>query len=319
MTCSKEEAIETKKKLSQFLHTRLKMQLDEKKTTIMSTSKGYKFLGFEIRRNIKKPRLKRVLQKANSKGKTIHIRSLKRTTSLQITIEPDSDRILRRLVLLKMCKKKCNKKFFPKGKTSWTMYNEFQIVQKYALMMRGIFNYYKPCERLSRLYHISYILQYSCAKTIAIRKNITLAQVLKQYGLNLNVSETIKNSKNDPIIKKQQFYDIITLRKMETKKPKLNLSSNDTDPFRIKEFWRTKFKVYNECCICGSMDNIQLHHINSVSSLKKKKKDNAVAIRSQLNRLQIPVCYPCHLSITQGKYSDPKKPIVFFNEFIAKL
>lgn len=293
------------------------MKLDEKKTAITPTSKGYKFLGFEIRRKIEKPKLARILQKVISKGESIHIRSLRRTTSLQITIEPDSDRILKRLIALKMC----DKKFFPKGKTSWTVYNEFQIVQKYALMMRGIFNYYKPCKRLSRLYHISYILQYSCAKTIAIRKQISLPQTLKRYGLNLSVSETMQNTKYETKIRRQQFFDIVTLRKMEEKNEKPYLSSNDTDPFRIREYWRTKFKVYNECCICGSMDNIQLHHINSISSLKHRHQnnDNAAAIRSQLNRLQIPVCHPCHVSITQGKYSDPKKPITFFNEFIAKL
>jgi hypothetical protein len=202
-----------KTKIFQFLEIHLKMQLDEDKTAITPTSKGYKFLGFEIRRNVGKPKLARVLQKVRSKGKTIHIRPLRRTTSLQITIEPDSDRILKRLTLLKMC----DKKYFSKGKTSWTIYNEFQIVQKYALMMRGIFNYYKPCKRLSRLYHISYILQYSCAKTIAIRKKMSLPQVLKRYGLNLRISATIQNTKNESKTKWQQFYDIIALRKMEAK------------------------------------------------------------------------------------------------------
>jgi group II intron reverse transcriptase/maturase len=213
LTCSIEEAKKIKTKISQFLEIHLKMQLDEDKTAITPTSKGYKFLGFEIRRNVGKPKLARVLQKVRSKGKTIHIRPLRRTTSLQITIEPDSDRILKRLTLLKMC----DKKYFPKGKTSWTIYNEFQIVQKYALMMRGIFNYYKPCNRLSRLYHISYILQYSCAKTIAIRKKMSLPQVLKRYGLNLRISATIQNTKNESKTKWQQFYDIIALRKMEAK------------------------------------------------------------------------------------------------------
>lgn len=315
LTCSEEEATETKQKLASFLKSHLKMELDEEKTIITRTSRGYKFLGFEIRRSLRKPKLKRTLQKVISQGQTKYIRSLRRTTSRQITIEPDSSRILKRLRILKMC----DKKYFPRGKTSWTVYKEFQIVQKYALMMRGIFNYYKPCERLSRLYHISYVLQYSCAKTIAIRKKKSLPQVLKQYGLNLRVSETIYNTKENPTTKWQQFYDIATLRRMDAKTSKTDLSKNDADPFRIREFWRTKFKIYNECCICGSMDNVQLHHINSISSLKRKKKDNAAAIRSQLNRLQIPVCHPCHVTITQGKYSDPKKPMAFFNEFIAKL
>ena len=317
LTCSEQEAIEIKTNLSQFLESNLKMQLDEDKTIITRTSKSYKFLGFQIRRNIGKPKLARVLQKINKKGQPKYIRPLRRTTSLQITIEPDIDRIKKRLKILKMCDQKC----FPKGKTSWAAYNEFQIVQKYALIMRGIFTYYKPCKRLSKLYRISYILQYSCAKTIAIRKKISLPQVLKLYGLSLTVTEKIYNTKGDPTTKRQQYYDIVALRKMENKNPKPYSSTNDTDPFRIREFWRTKFKVYNECCICGSMDNVQLHHINSISSLKykTKKKDYAAAIRSQLNRLQIPVCHACHVSITQGKYSDPKKPIAFFNEFIAKL
>jgi len=309
ITCSKKKAEETKEKLKKYLKEHLKMELDDDKTSITFVSEGYKFLGFEIRMDVTKPKITKVLCK--SKGK--YIQTYQRTTSRLQTIKPDNDRILKRLRLLGIC----NQKNFPIGKPQWTSYNEFQIVQKYAQIMRGIFNYYKPCERLFRLYRISYILQYSCAKTIAIRKNISLAQVFKLYGLNLTVYETIDNTKNS-IRSRQQFYDLSTLKKMELSKPFKNKTTEISDPFRIHEYWRTKFKVFNECCICGSMDNVQLHHINSIASMKKKK-DNAAAIRSQLNRLQIPVCYSCHKDITHGKYSDPKKPIQFYNEFLAKL
>ena len=181
--------------------------------------------------------------------------------------------------------KMCDKKYFPKGKTGWTVYNEFQIAQKYALIMRGIFNYSKPCERLSRLCRISYILQYSCTKTIAIGKKKSLPQVLKQYGLNLKISEIIYNTKENPTTRWQQFYNIATLRRMNSKTSKTNLQTNNTNPFRIQGFWRTKFKAYNECCMCGSIDHVQLHHINSISSLKSKKKEgnHRAAIPSQLN------------------------------------
>jgi retron-type reverse transcriptase len=312
MTCTKKEAIIAKEKIANFLNNYLKMKLDDDKTKITFASDGYKFLGFEIRLNIKNPKLKRVLLK-NTNGK--YIRTLKRTTSRQLTIELDSDRILKRLIALKMC----NKQYMPKGKPIWRSYNEFQIVQKYAQIMRGIYNYYKPCERLSRLYHVSYILQYSCAKTIAGRKRKSLPQVFKQYGLNLRITETIKNPKGETKNKVQNFLDIVTLKKIDSKKaPNENFQTDvSSDPFRIREFWRTKFKFYNECCICGSKDDIQLHHINSIRSLKNK--DNASAIRSQLNRLQIPVCHTCHKDITHGKFNDPKKPIEFYNEFIAKL
>ena len=129
----------------------------------------------------------------------------------------------------------CNKQYMPKGKLIWRSYNEFQIVQKYAQIMRGIYNYYKPCERLSRLYHVSHILQYSCAKTIAGRKRKSMPQVLKQYGLNLRITETIKNTKGETKNKIHKFLDIVTLRKIDSKQvPNKNFQIEIfSDPFRI--------------------------------------------------------------------------------------
>ena len=92
-----------------------------------------------------------------------------------------------------------------------------------------------------------------------------------------------------------------------------------SDPFRIQEHWRTKFKFYNECCICGETEGIALHHINSLGSIKTKKRDDFEYIRSQTNRIQIPVCNSCHNDITSGKYNNEKTPIEFYNEFLAKL
>lgn len=310
LTCSKAKAQETKEKLKKYLKEHLKMDLDENKTSITFVTKGYKFLGFEIRRESTKPKITKVLSKKKN-GK--YTRAYQRTTSRMLTIEPDNSRIMNRLRLLGMC----NKEYSPKGVPRWSSYDEFQIVQKYAQIMRGIYNYYKPCQRLFKLYRISYILQYSCAKTIAIRKKISLPQVFKKYSTDLIIYRNIETTKTTTI-SRQQFYDLSTLKKMDQSKPFTNQVTEVSDPFRIHEFWRTKFKVFRECCICGSMDNVQLHHINSIASMKKKK-DNAAAIRSQLKRLQIPVCHSCHKEITHGKYSDPKKPIEFYNEFLAKL
>lgn len=312
MTCTKKQALKAKETIAEFLNSKLKMCLNDEKTSVTHTTKGYKFLGFEIRQNTTKPKLMKVLVKKQKGGFT---RALKRTTKRNLTIEPDSQRILKRLILLKFCRRDC----VPIGKPIWRSYDEFQIVQKYAQIMRGIFNYYAPCGKFSRLYRISYILQYSCAKTIAGRKKISMPQVFKRYGLNLTVKKQFKTSKTEQT-RVQRFYDIKVLRQMEKAKQEkgLNRSANEFDPFRLVEYWRTKFKVFGECCICGSIDNIELHHINSISSLKGKK-DKAAAIRSQLNRLQIPVCKPCHNQITHGKYKNEKSPIDFYNEFLAKL
>jgi len=308
LTCNKKEAEQIKIKISEFLQTERKMQLDEEKTKITHASEGYKFLGFEIRLNIKKPKLARVLQK-HKKGN--YTRTLKKTTSRQLTIEPESDRILKKLKLLKFC----NENYEPRGKPAWIVFNEFQIVQKYAQIFRGIFNYYEPCQRLTRLARISYILQYSCAKTLARRKKISMRQVFTKYGKNLHVEEKIQGTKKKKT-RRVEFTNFTNLRKKIGGKKKFFVPVNQ-DPFRIQEHWRTKFKIYNECCICGATDMIALHHINSISSLKGK--DRYENIRATINRLQIPVCKKCHEDITYGRYNNPKKPIEFYNEFLAKL
>lgn len=307
LTCKKKEAEQIRNKISEFLQVKRKMQLDVKKTKITHASEGYKFLGFEIRLSIKTPKLARVLQK-HQKGH--FTRTLKRTTSHQLTIEPHSERILKRLKLLKFC----NEKYEPRGRPAWTVYNEFQIVQKYNQVFRGIFNYYESCQRLTRLARISYILHYSCAKTLAKRKKISMKQIFMKYGKNLHVEEKIQGTKEKKI-RRVEFTNFTNLRR-KTKKKKSFVPINQ-DPFRIQEHWRTKFKIYNECCICGATDMIALHHINNISSLKNR--DKYENIRATINRLQIPVCKKCHEEITHGRYNNPKTPIKFYNEFLAKL
>ena len=69
--------------------------------------------------------------------------------------------------------------------------------------------------------------------------------------------------------------------------------------------------------MCGATDEIALHHLNSVKSIKNK--DKFEAIRSQINKVQILICPKCHQDQTYGRYNNSKKPIEFFNEFLAKL
>lgn len=321
LTTTKAQAQQTKRKIAEFLWTFRKMKLDEEKTKIAAVVDGYKFLAFEIRMHVKQPKIMRVVVETKKEGEANrYSRPLRRTTSRLVTVEPDSERILKNLKLNGFC----DEKYFPIGKGGWIIYDEFQIVQKFAQVMRGIFNYYRHVDNLTRLYHVSYILQYSCAKTLARRRKVSLREIFNLYTKNLKI--TIPTQKKPKTI---EFLDLASLRKLQTEKedkqrekgiPTFGFDPQEwEDPFRIHEHWRTKHKVYTECCICGAEDDIALHHINSISALKKQTKDPNQVIRSQIKRKQIPVCTKCHLDITAGRYNNPKKPAEFYNEFIAKL
>lgn len=310
ITGTKKEAQQIKERITDYLRIHRKMELDEEKTKITHASDGYKFLGFEIRLRTSKPKLARVLMKNKRTNK--YTRPLRRTTSRKITIEPDNDKIFKRLVAQGFCTKDGE----PRGKAAWTVYDEFQIVQKFSQVFFGLYVYYEPCGRLSRLTRASYICQYSCGKTLAKRKKTSLRNIFEMYTKKLVVTRAIQGTKKTET-KKVYFPELTDLRKW-----KINRNNDELepmDPFRIREFWRTKFKFYNECCICGSTKNVALHHNNSLRKIKPNQKDKFETIRSQTNRLQIPVCQKCHDDITHGKYNNPKSPIEFYNEFLAKL
>ena len=143
-----------------------------------------------------------------------------------------------------------------------------------------------------------------------------MSQVFQKYGNKLTIKRKITTKKG------LKTYVVTFPLLKELKQQKLsNKNKNDSkikhnDPFRIKQYWRTKYKLYEVCCICGSDDRVALHHLNSLRKTKTKDKINK--IRSQLNRKQTPVCFKCHIEITHGRYSK-KSPAEYFDKFIAYL
>lgn len=138
----------------------------------------------------------------------------------------------------------CDSKYRAKGKGSWLIYTNFQIVQKYSRIMRGIYNYYSGCDRISRLYLISYILQYSCARTLARRSKVTMSKIFQRYGKNFRITEKIQDQKSSEA-KTVTFTDLVTLRKNDNKKKLISIGEKpiENDLFHIVEHWRTNCRT----------------------------------------------------------------------------
>jgi hypothetical protein len=182
LTCTELEAKKLKQKISDFIQNHRKIKLDLEKTKISRNTEGYNFLGFriQIKRGYKQMRETRSFKKG------CFTRILKRTTSYVLYITPDVTRIIKRLKLQNMC----DKNGMPIANLKWIKSSEYEIVTKYNEILKGIFNYYEPCGRLHKLYRVSYILRYSCARTLARRKKISLKKIFNTYGKNLTIKTT---------------------------------------------------------------------------------------------------------------------------------
>lgn len=295
-----------KVKIESWLSQNLKLTLSPNKTKITNIRKEFvPFLGYEIllRTDFRRLKVSRVPNpNIKTQNKANQNLSLRRTTSRKFFVRPNKDRIFSKLKNLGIIRKK---DLYPIGKRPWSSLNEFQIVQKYHSMYLGLLAHYVKCDTLVPLNRVSYILQYSCAKTIATRKKITMSQVFTRYGNNLEI--TIHYPEKSTT-RKTQFMGYKKIMDTYFSGKEGRPLSVYYDPFKIRTFWRTTFKLYSICCICGCSENIEMHHVRSIKSIKQRNKDKQDfnLILQQLNRKQIPVCHECHVSITNGKYNGMK-------------
>ena len=64
--------------------------------------------------------------------------------------------------------------------------------------------------------------------------------------------------------------------------------------------FRSQAVLDSSCTLCGSFEDVEMHHVRALKDVSKQPKDFMSAMMSRMNRKQIPVCRPCHIRIHQG-------------------
>lgn len=172
---NKKDCEELKIKIYEFFQNHLKLKLSLEKTKITHATKGAAtFLGYRIYM----PKVKSMAIAYNSNNK------LTRRTE-RIVLDGPMDRIVKRLYENKFAKKNGT----PTRNGRLIYMNLFDIVNYYAMVTRGIIEYYRLANNYGRIVaRVEYILKYSCALTIASKMNLrTKRKVFRKYGKNLSV------------------------------------------------------------------------------------------------------------------------------------
>lgn len=157
---------------------------------------------------------------------------------------------------------------------------------KYKSIIMGLSNYYIIARNTSKLEQIKYILTFSCAHTLAAKYKTSIRSIFKKYGKHINITVGKK---------------FINLNYEIEKVPKTYIP---IDPFAVTNYTaRTKFMVDQPCRICGSPNEIEIHHIRHLKDLNPKLS-TVHEIMAKLKRKQIPLCRICHDLIHSGKYSS---------------
>ena len=282
-TGSKAEAKAIKKQIGDFLNTKLSLELSQEKTLIThATGESAKFLGYEIK-------AQRVNDYIDNKGR----RSVNGVIAL--------------FVPASVIESKCHQ-YMKNGKSihrnNLLHDDDFSIVQTYQQEYRGLVQYYILAQNLSWFSKVYWYMETSLLKTLAFKHKSSINKMLAKY----KTTTTSTNGRTVPCLQ------VVVPR--EDKPPLVATWGGISLSYKKKAVIKdAPYQVYggrtelinrllaNKCELCGSEENIEVHHIRKLADLNKhngKLVPKWKEIMSARCRKTLVTCRDCHHAIHNG-------------------
>lgn len=180
------------------------------------------------------------------------------------------------------------------------------IIDHHKAIGRGLLNYYSCADNFTRLKaRISYILKYSCALTFASKLKLrTIKKVFSKFGYNLEVTEVIKGESK--VVARFEDKELTKI------KSGFRLDQVGYDPLSMidlaaKAFPRSRKLFEGECKVCGSKNNLEVHHVKHLrkQNVTSDRPNYMLSLMRQMNRKQVLLCQECHIKIHKGHHEGP--------------
>jgi hypothetical protein len=186
--------------------------------------------------------------------------------------------------------------------------SDFAIIEKYGSEYRGIVQYYAYARNRWWFNHLHRVMEVSLYKTLARKHKSTVSKIARRFagktftgrGLMKCVSVTILRKVGRPIY--AQFGGI-DLRKQSFKNVEIEDVYTDRDRMIPRCELLDRLKS-DKCELCGSMYNVEVHHIRKLSDLNvkgRKAKPTWLKTMVAMRRKTLIVCRECHDAIHAGR------------------
>ena len=281
------QALQIKQQIQHFFQERLKLTLHWEKTKITHAKDGRAhFLGAEIYRPSSRTGDSKKIRK------TIGTRRFKsRISGTRLALNAPIKKLVEKLAKQGICviQDYSAGKIIPQGKTSWINLSSYDIILRYRSLLNNILNYYSFAHNYSRLNWIQFLIQHSAAKLLARKLKLhSRSRAFHKFGFQLEIKQT-----EGQRVKSIQLGCRKSLK--ATKKFRINMPEPLQSVYYSR---RSRTLLFKECILCGSNDQVEMHHIRSL----KGKSTGFLTVMQAINRKQIPVCRQCHMKIHRGEY-----------------
>ena len=275
---SQEDCEKIKRKLTEFIGKSLNMELSDEKTLITHSNNPARFLGYDVRVR----RDTRTVKHGGAGNKTQ--RTLSNMTELTVPLD---DKIHKFLFSKGIVEQRGDGTLFPIHRNCLVNLTELEIVSTYNSELRGICNFYRLACNFYKLNYFAYLMEYSCMKTLAAKHKSSIRKIRAKYNDGKGGWGIPYETK-----KGKKICGFANYTDCKGKEAESDVIANAAVMYgysRNSFEDRLKAKI---CELCGTTDNVELHHVNKVKNLKGKQPWERAMIAKK--RKTLAVCTNCH-------------------------
>jgi hypothetical protein len=276
--------------LKQFLQDTLKLELSQEKTLITHARTGAaRFLGYEIA----------ICQADDKLTATKWSRSVNGRIELRVPIHVIEDNCGRYMAHGK-----------PIHRMELTNQSDFAIMEQFQWKYRGLVQYYALAVNIAWLNKLRWVMRTSLLKTLAHKHKSSVRAMVKQYQTTTETPygpmtclevKLDRGAEKKPLIAR---FGGIPLRRQE-----MAILPDHSSSFVVIPHNEVVKRLLRDTCeICGSKENISVHHIRALKDLKQKgrrEKPMWVQVMAAMRRKTLVVCAECHWAIHTGTPTRP--------------
>ena len=279
------EAHQIKERISTFLATELKLILSAEKTLITHAQTGRaRFLGYEIG----------IMECPTKLDRTRGTRTVNGKVGMYIPKD-----------VIQAKRKRYLRDGEPIHRTELINDSKYDIIYRYQGEYRGLVHYYGMAQNLAELGYIRWTMETSLLKTLACKNQTSVMKETKRLQSTIETPEgprkclklVIQREKKKPLV---AIFGGLPLKRRKNPPiedrvilPYARITSEIVE------------RLLNDTCeVCGSKENVEMHHVRHLKDLNKKGKREMplwMKIMISRKRKSIPLCRRCHDDIHHNR------------------
>ncbi len=183
----------------------------------------------------------------------------------------------------------------------------YSIVAQYQTEYVGVVQYYRLAYNLHRFSRLKWVMETSLTKTLAKKFKTTRNKIYQRYKTThdnqfgtykvIEVVEECGEGKK-PLIAR---FGGVPLRWNKW----VTINDTPTEPIWSRRSELLERLLAQACELCGSTDNIEVHHIRKLADLQRPGQSDRpqwVKVMAGRRRKSLVVCLKCHHAIQYGRY-----------------